>query len=177
MAHNLFGAAGGLDSAALATPKRSAPDFGGPASKRSRLNGSQNPSPDVLFGPVTIFSSTKPALKALASAAINYLMQTAGNSGQYCALGEEDIASTQVDHSNPNTLSICFKSCEKATMFCTLVEHYSLLPGQAAVFHGESGSQLNRTAGNSTSSTSAGVGNQQALYDLFGGIGNATAER
>jgi hypothetical protein len=131
----------------------------------------------VLFGPVTISSSTKPALKALASAAITYLVQAVGNLGQYCALGEEDIASTQVDRSNANTLSIRFKSREKATMFCTLVEHFSPLPGQAAVFRGESGGQLNRTTGNSTSSTGAGIANQQALYDLFGGSGNATAER
>ncbi|KAJ7838288.1 hypothetical protein B0H14DRAFT_3870139 [Mycena olivaceomarginata] len=166
MARNLFGVAGGLDSAALAAPKRSVPTFGGPASKRPRLDGSQNTSPDVLFGPVTISSSTKPALKALASAAIAYFVQVAGNSGQYCALGEEDIASTQVDRSGPNTLSICFKSREKATIFCTLVEHYSPLLGQSAVFWGGLSAQPGRTA---TNSSSAGVANQQALYDLFGG--------
>jgi hypothetical protein len=170
----LFAPTGGLDSSTLGPLKCLAPVFGGVASKRPRFKAPQNPWPDVLFGPVTIMASTKPTLKALTSAAIRYLMQLAGNAGQYCTLGEEDIASTQINRSGPNTLSIRFKSCEKASLFCPLVEHYSPLPGQAAVFRADAGTQLGRSA---AGTAGAGVAENRALYDLFGGNTNTSSER
>ncbi|KAJ7839592.1 hypothetical protein B0H14DRAFT_3458654 [Mycena olivaceomarginata] len=75
-------------------------------------------------------AANKPVLKSLAITAINYLVRVAASSGQHCAIGEDDVASTQMDRSSLNTLSIRFKSREKATLFCSLVEHYSPLPGQ-----------------------------------------------
>jgi hypothetical protein len=89
-------------------------------------------------------------------------------------LGEEDIASTQIDRSGPNTLSIRFKSREKASLFCALVECYSPLPGQAAVFRADAGAQHGRSA---AGTASAGVVDNRALYDLFGGNNNASSER
>jgi hypothetical protein len=122
----------------------------------------------VLFGPVTISNSNKAALSALTTGAINYLVQVAANSGQHCVM--EDISSTQVYCSSPNTLSIRFKSRDKAVLFCALVERYSPLPGQAAIFRGESGGQHGRPG-------ATGVANQQTLNDLFGGSSITASER
>jgi hypothetical protein len=113
-------------------------------------------------------------LKSLAISAINYLVRIAAGSGQLCAIGEEDVASTQIDRSSTNTLSIRFKSREKATLFCALVEHYSPLPGQVAFFRGQSGGQHSRASG---VTADIGMASNQTLMDLFGGAGNATANR
>jgi hypothetical protein len=163
-----------FDPAVLAAPKRSAPPSGGPAGKRARIEVLQNAWPDVLFGPVTISNSNKAALSALTTRAINYLVQVAANSGQHCVIGEEDISSTQVYRSSPNTLSIRFKLRDKAVLFCALVERYSPLPGQAAIFRGESGGQHGRPGG---PTPTAGVANQQTLNDLFGGSSITASER
>jgi hypothetical protein len=168
----LFPPAGPLESSSPA--KRSAPAFGGLANKRQRLEVPQNPWPDVLFGPVTITASTKPALKALTSAAIRHLVQLAGNAGQYCTIGDDDIASTQIDRGFPNTLSIRFKSRDKASLFCALVERYSPLPGQAAVFRSDMGAQHGRAP---AVTGSGGVADNRALFDLFGGGTYTNSER
>ncbi|KAJ7788307.1 hypothetical protein B0H14DRAFT_2628407 [Mycena olivaceomarginata] len=163
-----------LEPPTAAATKRSASTSGGSAGKRQRLDGFQNPWPDVLFGPVTISASTKQALNALTISAISYLVQLAANAGQHCTIGSEDIASTQVDRSSPNTLSIRFKSRDKGTLFCALVDRYSPLPGQTAVFRGDSVLQHGRVLGVNSSAASS---NQQALQDLFGGSSSAVAER
>jgi hypothetical protein len=103
----------------------------------------------------------------LTVSAITYLVQLAANMGQHCTIESNNIASTQVDRSSLNTLSICFKSRDKAALFCALVDRYSPLPGQTAIVQGESGVQHGCGAG---LNSSAGSTNQQALQDLFGGI-------
>jgi hypothetical protein len=113
-------------------------------------------------------------LKMLSTAAINHLIRIAAGSGQHVALGEEDVASTQVDRSSTNTLSIRFKSHEKAMLFCALVENYSPLPSQAAFFRGQSSGQHSRAAGTMIES---GLTNNQTLMDLFGGVRSSTANR
>ncbi|KAJ7863648.1 hypothetical protein B0H14DRAFT_3444007 [Mycena olivaceomarginata] len=162
-----------LEPPTAAATKCSASTSGGSAGKHQRLDNFQNPWPDVLFGPVTISASTKQALNALTISAIYYLVQLAANAGQHCTIGSEDIASTQVDHSSPNTLSIRFKSRDKGTLFCALVDRYSPLPGQTAVFRGDSVLQHGRVLGVNSSAPSS---NQQALQDLFGGSTSAVAE-
>ncbi|KAJ7842362.1 hypothetical protein B0H14DRAFT_3456897 [Mycena olivaceomarginata] len=89
-----------LEPPVLATTKRSASTSGGSASKRQRLEGFQNPWPDVLFGPITILASTKQALNALTVSTITYLVQLAANTGQHCTIGSDNVASTQVDCSS-----------------------------------------------------------------------------
>ncbi|KAJ7879511.1 hypothetical protein B0H14DRAFT_2708952 [Mycena olivaceomarginata] len=163
-----------LTAANLPALKRPALPFAGPAGKRARLDVAQHSWPDVLFGPVTISPSMRTDLKSLAVAAIKYLVRIAAESGQHCVIGEEDVASTQIDRSSTNTLSIRFKSREKATLFCALVEHYSPLPGQVAVFRGQSGGQHSRT---SRAATDSGIASNQTLMDLFGGAGTVSSNR
>ncbi|KAJ7710063.1 hypothetical protein B0H14DRAFT_2646239 [Mycena olivaceomarginata] len=163
-----------LSQTALAAPK--CPSFPLPdlAGKRPRLDVSQNAWPDILFGPVTISAANRKALKPMAIAAIKYLVQLALSSGQHCSIGEDDVASTQIDRSNPNMLSIRFKSHEKATLFCSLVELYSPLPGQVASFRGQSGGLHNGASG---AGGVSGFVTNQTLLDLFGGTRNSTSNR
>ncbi|KAJ7819360.1 hypothetical protein B0H14DRAFT_2600687 [Mycena olivaceomarginata] len=141
----LFAPAGGLESSSPA--KRSAPVFGGLANKCQRLEVPQNPWPGRPLWPC-----------------------------YYNGLDETRSQDPHVGCYTPSRAvsGIRFKSRDKASLFCALVERYSPLPGQAAVFRSDTGTQHGRAP---AVTGSGGVTDNRALFDLFGGGTYTNSER